>query len=223
MEVGRLHAVLGQAVADVILHPFDRVFIRRQPGWETQQQVVITGEVRFPGSYTLARPGEPLSSIVQRAGGLTPAAYPNGIRFFRAENGIGRISVDLPQVLAQPGHRDDLGLVAGDSIHIPRYLPTVQVTGLVNFPTSVAYVPNADLRYYINAAGGAAHAADKDKTFVQQPNGLIRVGGKPEPGSVVVVPQKDPSRRGLIQLLPLFSTMVQVFATTATVLIALNN
>jgi len=47
--------------------------------------VVLTGEVRFPGRYTLLTRTERLSDVIQRAGGLTEHAYANGIRFFRAD------------------------------------------------------------------------------------------------------------------------------------------
>jgi protein involved in polysaccharide export with SLBB domain len=144
------------------------------------------------------------------------------MQFIRAEGNVGSIAVDLPRVLQDPSHRENLILVPGDSIHIPRFIPTVRVEGEVNFPSSVTYVPGAGIDYYIDAAGGPAHQADKGKLFVRQPNGLIQRGQRPEPGSVVFVPQKDPSSRGLAAALPFFSALVSVLATTATLIIALN-
>jgi protein involved in polysaccharide export with SLBB domain len=50
----------------------------RQLGYLTKQGfVTLYGEVRFPGKYSLA-PGETLSSIYKRAGGLTSLSYPLG-------------------------------------------------------------------------------------------------------------------------------------------------
>jgi hypothetical protein len=187
------------------LHPYDNIFIRRQPGWRLQRNIVMAGEVQLPGRYTLALKDERLASVIDRAGGLTAEAYARGIQFIRAERGVGSIAIDLPRVLRDPTHRDNLIMVPGDSIYIPRFIPTVRVEGAVNFPSSVTYVPGAGVDYYIDAAGGAAHQADKGKTFVQQPNGLIQRGERPEPGAVVIVPEKDP-----------------VLATTATLIIALN-
>ncbi len=207
---------------DELLYPYDNIYIRRIPGWEGIRQVTISGEVRFPGAYTLATPGERLSSLVARAGGITPAAYPEAVQFVRRQDGIGRIALDLPEVLQRPDHHDNLVLAPGDSIHIPRFIPTVRVDGAVNFPASVTYVAGAGIGYYIGAAGGATHQADKGKAFVQQPNGLVAVGTRPEPGAVVIVPQKDPNDRGVLQLLPFFAAIVQVFATTATLVIALS-
>ncbi len=161
-----------------------------------------------------------LSDLIERAGGLTAQAYANGIRFFRAEGSAGRIAVDLPEVLQDAGHADNLILATGDSIHIPAFIPTVRVEGAVNSPSSVAYARNRGLEYYISAAGGFSRDADEDKRFVQQPNGLIERRANPEPGATVVVPAKDPEDRG-IDVLSLFTNIAQIFAATATVIVVL--
>lgn len=207
---------------DFILEPSDNVFIRRQPGIAEPQNVVITGEVEFPGHYTLSSKNIRLTDLLIQAGGLTSHAYANGIRFFRADGGIGRISVDLPNVLNDPEHRDNLFLSLGDSIHIPRYVPTVRVEGAVLSPTSVTYVPNRGTQYYVDAAGGYARLADKGKTFIQQPNGLIQPrGNRPNPGAVVVVPEKDPNETG-VNVPLLLSGIAQALTALTTVIILLD-
>jgi protein involved in polysaccharide export with SLBB domain len=212
---------VGRGGVRVVLHPYDNVFVRRQPGWEVQRNVVLTGEVMFPGRYTLLRKDERLSEIIGRAGGLTPQAYPGGIRFFRSLGEAGRIGVDLPRVLRDPRHKDNLVLAVSDSIDIPAFNPTVRVEGAVNSPASVAYVGGAGIGYYLSAAGGFSRLADKGGTFVQQPNGLIQKGKSPEPGAVVVVPSKDPTQKG-VDLVSLFSALAQIFASTATVIVVLT-
>ncbi len=219
VEDGYLARPVGRDAPRVVLHPYDNIFVRRQPGWEVQRNVVVTGEVRFPGRYSLLTKDERLSSLLQRAGGLTPQAYPNGIRFFRSEGNAGRIGIDLVSVLRNPRHRDNLILAAGDSIHIPPYIPTVRVEGAVNSPTSVPYVPGRDLGYYIAAAGGFVRNADKRGTFVQQPNGLIEKRGRPEPGAVVVVPHRDPADR--TDVVALFTSLAQVVAGLTTIIVVL--
>lgn len=77
------------------------------------------------------------------------------------------------------------------------------------------------MEYYINAAGGYSRDADRDKRFVQQPNGLIARRSNPEPGATVVVPRRDPEDRG-IDLLSLFTNVAQIFAATATVIVVLT-
>lgn len=71
--------------ADFVLHNLDAVYVRRAPGFEPQRRVVITGEVMFPGPYSLQLRTERLTDLLARAGGLTPEAYPEGLQLWRAE------------------------------------------------------------------------------------------------------------------------------------------
>ncbi len=82
---------------DVPLQPYDNVLIFRQPDFELQRTVTIAGEVMYPGTYALKAKDDRLTDLVQRAGGLTPRAYPEGIRFVRAVDNRGRINIDLPK------------------------------------------------------------------------------------------------------------------------------
>ena len=50
--------------------------------WEPS--IAIRGEVVHPGTYGI-RPGEKLSSVLLRAGGFAPAAYPYGAVLLRSE------------------------------------------------------------------------------------------------------------------------------------------
>jgi polysaccharide biosynthesis/export protein len=59
------------------------VMIMRQAGWELQRSVAITGQVKFPGRYSLKSKTDRLSDLVERAGGLTDEAYKEGIQFYR--------------------------------------------------------------------------------------------------------------------------------------------
>jgi protein involved in polysaccharide export with SLBB domain len=206
---------IGESTSpEIRLHPHDNLFIRQQPGWEVQRNVFLTGEVTFPGPYSLVTRDERLLSVITRAGGLTPQAYPNGVRFFRTEG-------NLPEVLGNPGHRDNLALAAGDSIHIPRYIPTVRVEGAVNSPASVPYVPGSGIGYYVTTAGGYSRQADKGATFVQQSNGLIQKGKRPEPGAIVFVPTKEPGGGG-IDLLTLTSAITGILASITTIILVLQ-
>jgi protein involved in polysaccharide export with SLBB domain len=63
--------------ADVVLAPYDNVLIMRDPAWRKPRTVWLTGEVRFPGPYTLVSPAERLSEVIARAGGLTEIANPH--------------------------------------------------------------------------------------------------------------------------------------------------
>jgi protein involved in polysaccharide export with SLBB domain len=69
--------------SDVALQPHDNVLILQDPEWREPQAVLITGEVRFPGRYTLLSRGERVSSVLRRAGGLTAEANVDGAYFAR--------------------------------------------------------------------------------------------------------------------------------------------
>lgn len=74
----------GDPTADIPLLAFDFVVIKEIPLWRDQENITLTGEVRFPGTYPITR-GETLKSVIQRAGGLTDLAFPQGSVFTRAE------------------------------------------------------------------------------------------------------------------------------------------
>lgn len=63
---------------DLLLQPFDQVYIRKTPGYTVQQQITIEGEVGAPGVYSISRKDERVSDILKRAQGLTQYAYPEG-------------------------------------------------------------------------------------------------------------------------------------------------
>ncbi len=78
-----LAAVLrGDSNADLALSPHDYLKISRVPEWGTIWTVTLEGEVRFPGNYRIRR-GETLAEVLQRAGGLTDAAFAEGAIFLR--------------------------------------------------------------------------------------------------------------------------------------------
>ena len=192
----------GGGAPEVPLQPYDEVLILKQPDFELQRTVQVRGEVRFPGTYALRSKNDRLTDVLERAGGLTPQAYANGIRFYRKEADAGRVGIALPKVLKDRKYKDNFVLADGDSLYIPAYVPTVRVEGAVNSAGSVTYVQGEGLDYYLSSAGGVAFNGDEGRAFVQQPNGNVRAVHKralffgtskptPEPGARVVVPLKD--------------------------------
>ena len=74
----------GEAGADLPLQSYDHLIIKEIPQWQDQESVELVGEVRFPGTYLLQR-GETLTSVLERAGGLTDLAFAAGSVFVREE------------------------------------------------------------------------------------------------------------------------------------------
>lgn len=65
------------------LKPRDIVRVNTIPGWQQAENVRLTGEVVFPGTYSIES-GETMSSVLQRAGGLTDEAFPEAAVFVNA-------------------------------------------------------------------------------------------------------------------------------------------
>ena len=74
----------GDWSSDLVLSPYDFLSIRQVSGWRRQGVVELRGEVHFPGVYTF-EPGEKLSSVVARAGGITEHAFPRGSVLLRED------------------------------------------------------------------------------------------------------------------------------------------
>lgn len=210
---------------DVPLRPFDNVLIFRQPEFEMQRTVTITGEVQYPGAYALKAKSERLADLVKRAGGLTAQAYPQGVQFHRSLGETGRINVDLERALRSARARDNVILQPGDSVHVPEFQPSVKVSGAVNSPGAVLYRPGAGLDYYLSAAGGFSQQADKRHVAVRLANGEVRTKAKwliftnspkPEPGSEVLVPTEDPAHK--TNYVAVFGSMAQILASMVAII-----
>ena len=68
------------------LMPNDVVSVRRSPTYIEQRNVTITGEVTFPGQYTLIANNERVSDLMKRAGGATPNGNVHGAMLKRKIN-----------------------------------------------------------------------------------------------------------------------------------------
>ena len=82
------------------------MLILRQAGWSLQRTVVLTGQVKAPGRYSLHSKTERLADLLQRAGGLTDEAYAGGIQFYRGFVGNQPSGTDqLPRCSRPPPAR----------------------------------------------------------------------------------------------------------------------
>ena len=84
---------LGDKASDFVLNPFDKVYVRSIPNYTKQRNVVIKGEVKYPGTYSLETKNDRISNIIERAGGITENAYPQGATLYR-ELEEGQIASD---------------------------------------------------------------------------------------------------------------------------------
>ena len=66
-----------------VLKPYDEVYVRKSPGYQTQQNVYIEGEVNFPGTYAMSKRETRLTDVIKAAGGVNTMAYVKGARLER--------------------------------------------------------------------------------------------------------------------------------------------
>lgn len=199
--------------AGFVLQPYDNVFVRRSPSYNPQQSVTVTGEVVFPGTYSLTKRSERLSDLVASAGGVNQWAYVNGARLSRQMDEEERarlqatmevldsardsldastinmderyyVGIDLEKALAAPGSDADLVLREGDRLIVPQYNNTVKISGVVLYPNTVTYGPNMTVKDYVIQAGGYAPSAKRSKAYVIYMNGTVARAKKLSKSSV---------------------------------------
>ncbi|MHB8828669.1 MAG: SLBB domain-containing protein [Syntrophales bacterium] len=75
-------ALAGDPEHNLLLKPYDRLFIKSIPNWQAEKYATFSGKVKYPGRYVISK-GEKLSTVIERAGGYTDDAYLRGAWFTR--------------------------------------------------------------------------------------------------------------------------------------------
>lgn len=169
------------------LMPFDQIQVRTVPDFEMQQNVTVSGEVLYPGTYALINQNETIVDLLKRAGGPSAEAFLEGATLKRSKDGIGFIVFRMPEAVKNPRSWDNLILKEGDTLSIPKVVDFVRVEGAISAKElyqdkligadnriNVAFVPNKSAKYYVDEfAAGVAKDGAKRKITVEQPNGRI--------------------------------------------------
>jgi len=97
-----------------VLQPYDEVYVRRSPGYQAQQNVVVEGEILFEGSYAMTSRTERLSDLIRKAGGVNKYAYLRGAKLTRvATEGEKKRMEDVLRLMSR-----QLGEAMMDSLDI---------------------------------------------------------------------------------------------------------
>jgi protein involved in polysaccharide export with SLBB domain len=186
---------LSNGGSQMELKPFDIISIRRAPNYEEQRSVEILGMVNYPGSYAIQNNKQRISDILLRAGGLRDEGYLEGAKLLRDSTTVG---VNLKEILKNPNSQENLQLMAGDQLTIPRLLQTIKLTGGVQNPLAVSFKEGFNLRDYIAEAGGYSLNANKKLTYITYANGvsnqikrflIFKKYPKINPGAEIVIPE----------------------------------
>jgi len=159
-----------------ILEPYDEVYVRRSPGYMTQRNITISGEVLFAGNQTLVSKNMRLTEAIKAAGGVTEEAYVKGARIERRLNDDERArrSFLLKQLHSQAEGSDsvkieqlDLGDTYTVGIHLEKALE------------------NPGSEYDVVLREG-------DRIIVPEYNGTVKISGNVMyPNTVVYSPGKN--------------------------------
>ncbi len=160
-----------------ILMPYDRVEVRRSPGYSAQHTVSVNGEVLFEGAYVLEHRNERLTEIVRRAGGIIDGAYIKGASLSRQlseSEFLGRKeALRLAMMNSQAGMGDSIAL---SKIDVAR-----------------TYNVGIDLQKALENPGSSYDVVLQpgDALFIPQEQSVVKISGDVMfPNAVVYVPGK---------------------------------
>jgi protein involved in polysaccharide export with SLBB domain len=175
--------VLTDADAKFALQPYDQIFVRSIPNYEMPQIVEITGEVKYPGKYTLLKRDEKIASLIKRAGGLTRYAFPEAATFYRPNLPGNYIVIKLKKAIKFHSNRSNYLLKDGDVLNVPltQDLVNIKGTSALNYSemnnvaqVNAPYLSGRRAGYYIRHYGsGFSENAWRRKTYVVQPNAKV--------------------------------------------------
>ena len=154
---------------------------------------------------------------------FTGAVIQNKEQYNKATEKIG---IDLVSALKNPSGEEDLFLLEGDIIEIPKEPQTVKVTGEVLYPNSVKYLSTNTFKDFINGAGGYTTSSARKKSYVIYSNGSVRrvksfgfikLYPKIDKGAEIIVPKEIKSTSSGQQI----ASIVGIFTGTLTSLIGI--
>lgn len=144
-----------------VLEPYDEVYVRRSPGYQTQRNITVEGEVLFSGAQTLTNKNMRLSEAVKAAGGCTNDAYIKGARLERLLNADERARRDylIKQLMSQKTKTDSMvvnTMDLGDTYTVGIYLDKA--------------LANPGSEYDVTLREG-------DRIIVPEYNGTVKISG----------------------------------------------
>lgn len=140
------------------------------------------------------------------------------------------VGIQLDQILQKPGSSEDLFLLEGDILKVPKQLQTIQTFGAVNVPKQIVYYDGISFRDALRESGRYSINASKKNSYVIYPNGQVRktksflfIRSYPEirPGTEIYVSAKRPKAKlstgeviGIVSSLTSLVTILIVLANT---------
>lgn len=98
------------------LEPYDAVSVFSLPGYRTIGNVTLSGEVIYPGNYSIISKGERISDLIKRAGGFTAFAYLDGATLVRRNTAEEEALETRSKELLTHGQQLVSGIAANSSL-----------------------------------------------------------------------------------------------------------
>lgn len=208
----------------ITLEPFDYIMVPELLNYHSLGNVIVRGEILYPGDYRLEKRNQTIQDVLKSAGGLSPFAKLSDVQVYRnnlrvATNLLTEFTNADNQFLLQPN----------DSIYIPKNVPFVEVKGAVFNPQILNY-EGGNMYQYIAAAGGATDKAHLKKAYVQYSNGInkkmrhflfFRNYPRVQPGSKIIVPERLANERRTLSIAEI-SAITGVVTSLVTLAISLK-
>ena len=183
IEVDLAQILSGDTDSDLALQAHDVIMVRSISNWNDRAQIVLKGEFRFPGSYTVEE-GESVEDVIERAGGLTDDAYPVAAYFTR-ESIRESQTKQLEDMISKTEREISASKVANKNINDPKLLANTQ-KGLSSAEEAVSKMRNLkpqgrlliDMDENGNLRGGSTLSlVDGDTLYVpKRPDQVMVIG-----------------------------------------------
>jgi len=239
-------AIIEDNKENLPLENLDRFVVHANLNFFEKQNVQILGEVNIPGSYPLISDKETLRSLLNRAGGLTSKALPDGVSIFRtkkyfdegltkdsnieAEFSLSNLEIIDKNVesnkkkdwIRVAWQNENIALMPGDSVIVKETTGTVNISGEIYNPGLIEYQKGKSLRYYINSAGGITTNGNNNDVIVIYANGVVvpkKFLRSPtvKDGSTIIVNEKEIKEP--FDVAAFSSSMLSIISTTVTILV----
>ena len=198
---------------DIKLKNGDHITIPQKNIYKPIQDIIITGEIAYPGIYPVNELTT-LNDIIDLSGGLTNFALKDGIEIFRDSLKIA-------------WEKNTFALTSGDSINVLKKSGLILMAGEVNVPGYISYKRNDSIMDYIETAGGFTSFADEGSIYITYPNGISKpvkrlFSPKVKEGSVIHINQRTISGKQELTGFQIFSMLSTQAGNIATTLITLS-
>ncbi len=165
-----------------VLEPFDEVYVRKNPGFNKQQNVSIEGEVLFGGIYSLPRRTARLSDLYRASGGGTDMAYIRGARLERKTNDYERKRMEEVLKMAreqQQRNLMDMAARSQNAASLTEVAKQGESTTMAKFNIPEVYRVGIELEKAIKNPGGDEDILlrEGDRLIIPAYNGTVKVNG----------------------------------------------